>query len=98
MECVSGAEFRDQTVRFNKEFTDCRFENCELVFDGAPVKTFHCTYINCNFRLEGAAIETLRFLHLFWTEGAWDLVEQIGVFHTGQAIRFSDPDQASASR
>ncbi len=63
----------------------CRFEHCELVFDGDRSPTFHDNeFLDCTFVFTGAAVRTLYFLCNIYHagEGGREVIE-----HTLRELR-----------
>ena len=45
------------------DFTDCKFDDCELVYRGGRPPTMDsCSFTNTRFKFEGAAANTVAFL------------------------------------
>lgn len=58
-----GAVYRDQQVRVgDAAFVKCRFEDCEMVYDGRPTELDHNLFEGCRWRFEGAAANTIALL------------------------------------
>lgn len=80
----------------NKEFTDCTFVNCLLIYaGGAPPSLVRCRFDNSGFEFTGAAANSLAFLsaiyHGFGEAG------QVIVENTFDAIRARNPQQVNIS-
>ncbi len=67
----NGETFRDARIELHgNSYHSCRFEHCELVFDGDRSPTFHDnSYVECTFVFTGAAVRTLYFLSNLYHAG-----------------------------
>lgn len=62
---VEGRRFRRKRVLLGGAgFVNCRFENCELVYDGQPVHLENNVFDACHWVFEGAAANTLMILQM----------------------------------
>ena len=63
MTTVDGKVFHKETIRMdNKQFTNCTFEDCLLVYGGTHCEWEQCTFQNCRVSLEGPANNTMQVL------------------------------------
>src|ERR1700760_2167640 len=63
---VSKRDFEGEMVSADaKHFRDCGFNNCTLLYSGAPVTFESCRFHDCKFRFSGAAGRTVQFLDCF---------------------------------
>ena len=70
---LSGKTLSNATeVIDGNQYTDCRFENCKLVYRGGDLPKISGSHFeNCNWQFEDAAERTLVFLrHLYHGMGA----------------------------
>lgn len=89
IETITGQEIRGQTIVFGTvKHIECTFVECTLIFDGTPSADERCNYADVKIQMAGPAAETLHFLSGLWESGAWHVVEQLGILHTGKALRF----------
>lgn len=63
MEKVKDERFdRTEVILDGKEFADCSFENCMMVYSGDADCAFaRCTFKDCMWLFEGAKGRTMRF-------------------------------------
>ncbi|WP_158705156.1 hypothetical protein [Salinibacter altiplanensis] len=55
--------FENETIVLdNKEFEECRFENCTLVYGGGHLQLVGNEIINCDIEFDDAAARSLHFL------------------------------------
>jgi len=55
--------FRGQTVRLDgKSFSNCRFENCVLIYSGERCEWEDTSFFNCQIVFDGPANNTVQFL------------------------------------
>ena len=60
---IVGERFdRERVVLGGRRFERCAFADCELVFDGRPVRLVDGSFERCRWTFEGAAAVTLDFV------------------------------------
>jgi predicted small metal-binding protein len=77
--------FEEEVVVLDyNQFTKCRFEGCQLVFNGeGPFGFEECEFTECDWQFAGSAAVTLHFLHMMHAHGgvlkeiADDMIDQI---------------------
>ena|SRR4028118_786046 len=79
--------FANEEVRVDgSHFTNCRFENCTLIYGGGPLPSLeHCGFYDSQWSFADAAMNTLHFLSAMYHgfgEGGQQLIE-----HTFENIR-----------
>ena len=69
--------FVDQAMVIDgNEYTDCRFERCELIFTGALLpKLVRNHFQDCKYTFDGPAARTVQFMSALYSGGAQQLIE-----------------------
>jgi hypothetical protein len=84
---IEGQRFLNQTIVLDgKEYLDCEFANCKLIYSGGEVPKLHrCSFAQCQWQLDEAAKRTIQFLRGIYHSGPGgrELVEE-----TLKSIRF----------
>jgi hypothetical protein len=77
LETISGRKFANETVHLDgREFIDCNFDRCLLIYSGGNAFIFGNSPINaCQFEFAGAALNTLLVLEMMRHTGMADLVD-----------------------
>ena len=58
-------------------YTDCRFDNCVLIFKGGDLPSLKDNvFSECGWQFDGAAARTLAFMTAMYHGGGRELIEQ----------------------
>jgi hypothetical protein len=67
MELVKQTKSKTTEVIDGNQYTECRFENCQLVYRGGEIpRISRCHFENCTWQFEEAAERTLLFLKFLY--------------------------------
>ena len=73
MQTVRGLElYSERFVLDDKNFIDCQFHDCELVYHGGPVTFLETAIFRCRWSFGGAAQRTIGLLQCFCLEVSMD--------------------------
>ena len=68
MEVVYNQTFVDDTIVLDgRNFVNCTFINCLLIFAGGHFEWTNPTRVNCRWKIAGDALETTRFMAMIAT-------------------------------
>lgn len=63
METIVGKKFQNQTIVVDdKNYVQCTFTNCEIVYAGGDYSWVHATFENCKITITGNAGKTVQFM------------------------------------